>query len=159
MGEYFSGFRSQDSGYPWGSRFWEGGQGSAGAQSYFVSWSGSWLHGYICFVKSNQALHLWFYTYLYGYYTLTKFEFKESVGLRLGTGVRPVGHLALTGVRGLVTYNSTAGHWLRALDWEPERSRFEPVWWLLARYAAGRAIDEGRERVSGQTMKDPVKSR
>lgn len=42
----------------WGSRFWKGCQGSAGAQWYFISWSGSWLRKWICFVKSNQTRHL-----------------------------------------------------------------------------------------------------
>lgn len=69
--------------------------------------------------------------------------------MRLGIGVWFVGYLVFIGVRGLVIYNSIVGYWLRVLDWELERSRFEFVWWFFVRYVVGRVIDEGRERVSG----------
>ena len=97
---------------------------SAGTQWYFTSRSASRWHKWICFVKSNPTLHLWFLHISVWMFRFNKMWLTQRAGFRRGTGLglelRAPCTCAVSG-RGRSLTDGTG--------WTATRGRFESLVW------------------------------
>lgn len=111
----------------WRSGVWRGCQGSAGAQWALCLGLGPAYLGVFTLWKGMKHYAYDFYTYLDGYDTLIKFDFKKMAGLRLGQELGcdlwATRHMRYVGERG----KEPAVCWLRALRLGPHKTKLGPL--------------------------------